>query len=199
MSLLLSFGIFTFALSSLYFTIKPKEGFNSAFLVSFITLISYIIMYDGSFVFNGGNWTRWAFYGLSCGLLSYEISKNVGLDLGKRIYAIFLTVITMFTGALSSYMLNTSTKLTFFVISSIAFVLLLNGFFKTKSPSLKTITPYIFLGWCIFPIVFLLSNESLGLINSELSTSIYIVLDIFTKIIFYIHQNRITNKNVSKK
>lgn len=193
MSFILSLGLLTFVLSSFYFTAKPKEGFNSSFLVSFITLISYVVMLDGSFMINVNYWTRWAFYGLSCGLLSYEISKSIGFDIPARIYNIFLTVITMFTGALSSIMVG-QYKLFLFAISTVAFGLLLNEFFKSNSPKLSSIKPYIFFGWCVFPLIFILSNEGFGFINNELSATVYLGLDIFTKIVFYIHQSNINNK-----
>jgi len=187
MSTILTLGIILFAISSIYFIIKPKEGFNSAFLVSFITLTSYLIMIEGNFVTNDLYWTRWIGYGISCSLLVYEISKKVGLDVSKQISNIFLTVIVMFTGALSSVSVN-EYKWAFFAISSIAFGKLLYEIYNTKSKNLAALTPYILFGWCVFPIVFLFSNEGLNLITVETSAIIYLFLDLFTKIIFYIQQ-----------
>jgi bacteriorhodopsin len=192
MSLILSLGILTFVLSSFYFIANPKEGFNSAFLVSFITLISYVVMFEGNFVTNGSYWTRWVFYGFSCGLLSYEISKSVGLDVSKRVFNIFLTVITMLTGAMSAFLVGNQIKLIFFAISCVSFGILINEFNKTKSKALDTINPYIYFGWCVFPIVFLFSNEGYGFIPVEICAAVYLGLDIFTKIVFYIHQSRIS-------
>jgi bacteriorhodopsin len=190
MSSVLTIGIIIFLLSSIYFTIKPKPGFNSAFLVSFITLISYIVMLQGKFSINDIYWTRWFIYGISCPLLAFEIGKRVGLDLNKNIFNIFLTAIVMVTGALASTN-SGDYKIAYFVLSCIAFAKLIWSFYNTKSEALKTLTPYI-IGWCVFPIVFIFSNEGVNnLISVQNAAAIYLALDIITKIVFYIHQNNV--------
>lgn len=196
MSTILLLGIITFILSSAYFTIKPKQGFNSAFLVSFVTLISYIVMLQGKFATNDIYWTRWLVYGISCPLLAFEISKRVGIDLNKSIFNVFLTAIVMITGALASASAG-DYKIGFFVLSTIAFVKLIWSFYNTKSDVLKTLTPYI-IGWCVFPIVFIFSNEGVNnLIAVQNAAAIYLVLDIFTKIVFYIHHANVKTINQS--
>lgn len=143
-------------------------------------------MLQGNFVTNDLYWTRWLFYGISCPLLAFEISKRVGLDIPNRVFALFLTVITMTTGALASISTG-NYKITFFVISTISFILLLREFYKTKSGALSQITPFIIFGWCVFPVVFLLSNEGVvTLIQVSTAGAIYLVLDVFTKIVFYL-------------
>ena len=83
-------------------------------------------------------------------------------------------------------------KLAFFGLSTFAFGYLLVQFYNTKSKALETLTPYIVFGWCAFPIIFLLSNEGFfNVISLEVAALIYLVLDIFTKIIFYIHHSKI--------
>lgn len=187
MSTILTLGIILFSISSVYFILKPKLGFNSAFLVSFITLTSYLIMLEGNFVTNGLYWTRWIGYAISCSLLVYEISKKVGLDVPKQISNIFLTVIVMVTGALSSVSVD-QFKWYFFAVSSFAFVKLLVEIYNTKSKNLTSLSPFIIFGWCVFPVVFLFSNEGLNLISVEVGAIIYLLLDFFTKIVFYIQQ-----------
>jgi bacteriorhodopsin len=190
MSTVLLLGIITFVLSSIYFAIKPKQGFNSAFLVSFITLISYIVMLQGKFSVNDIYWTRWIGYGISCPLLAFEISKRVGLDLNNKIFNVFLTAIVMITGALASTSAG-DYKVTFFVLSCIAFAKLMRSFYQTKSDALKTLTPYI-IGWFIFPLVFIFTNEGLNnLITVQNAAAIYLALDIFTKVVFYVHHNNV--------
>jgi bacteriorhodopsin len=190
MSTILLLGIVTFVLSSIYFTIKPKQVFNSAFLVSFITLISYIVMLQGKFSVNDIYWTRWIGYGISCPLLAFEISKRVGLDLNHKIFNVFLTAIVMVTGALASNSIG-DYKIAFFGLSCIAFAKLMWSFYQTKSESLKTLTPYI-IGWCVFPIVFIFTNEGVNnLISVQNAAAIYLILDIITKIVFYIHHNNV--------
>lgn len=194
MSTVLILGAIIFAVSSFYFIIKPKKEFNSAFLVSFITLISYLIMLQGNFATNDLYWTRWVFYALSCPLLAFEISKRVKLDIPNRIFNIFLTVITMITGALASVSVG-NYKIIFFLISCIAFVVLLNEFYKTKSKELAGLNLFIIFGWCIFPLVFMFSNE--GMINVvplQIAGIIYLALDIFTKIIFYIKYKEVSSE-----
>jgi bacteriorhodopsin len=189
MSNILISGLIIFSISSFYFLIKPKENFNSSFLVSFITLISYLIMLQGNFVTNDLYWTRWLFYGISCPLLAFEISKRLGLETPKTVYNLFLTIITMITGAFASISTG-NYKLSFFLISSVAFLLLVTEYFKTRSETLKSIMPYIIFGWSVFPIVFMFSNEGIvNLISLEISAIVYLALDIFTKIVFYIHHN----------
>jgi bacteriorhodopsin len=190
MSSVLTIGIIIFLLSSIYFTITPKPGFNSAFLVSFITLISYIVMLQGKFSINDIYWTRWIGYGISCPLLAFEISKRVGLDLNNNIFNVFLTAIVMVTGALASTN-SGDYKIAFFVLSCITFAKLIWSFYNTKSEALKTLTPYI-IGWCVFPIVFIFTNEGVNnLIAVQNAAAIYLALDIITKIVFYIHQNNV--------
>ena len=190
MSLILTLGIILFSLSSFYFLIKPKSGLNSPFLVSITTLISYIVMLEGSFLVGGLDtglyWTRWAFYGVSCPLLIYEISKQVGLNAKQNFTNIFLTVLVMVTGVLSSIS-EAEFKLAFFLISSIIFGKILHSVFTSQSDQLRRIGLYMILGWSAFPVVFLLSFEGYEIIKNPLAASIYLALDLFTKIIFYIH------------
>ena len=97
----------------------------------------------------------------------------------------------MFTGAAASFAQG-NYKLAFFGLSTFAFGYLLVQFYNTKSKALETLTPYIVFGWCAFPIIFLLSNEGFfNIISLEIAAVIYLVLDIFTKIIFYIHHSKI--------
>lgn len=191
MSIILTLGAVVFALSSIYFIINPKKPFNSAFLVSFVTLISYLLMLQGKFVFDDLYWTRWLFYGISCPLLAFEISKKLGMELPKRIFSVFITFIVMITGVLASISTG-SFKQIFFALSSVVFIKLITDFYNTQSKALRTISPYIMFGWSIFPLIFLLSNEGLAnVIPIQIAAVIYLGLDIFTKIIFYIHHNEI--------
>ena len=202
MSTILIAGIVIFAISSAYFWLFNKKEFNSAFFVSFITLISYVIMYQGMFVIGDGAnitwtgwafdgvviyWTRWAMYGISCLLLTYEIARQLKLN-HKDLYTVLaLTPIVMFTGALSSVYAG-NPKWVMFGLSSIAFALIGSIYFKAKSPELNRIKLYFLAGWTVFPIVFLLSPEGFGVIGTIISAAIYLALDLFTKIFFYLHR-----------
>jgi bacteriorhodopsin len=190
MSTIFILGIFIFSCSSLYFYLTEKKDFNSAFLVSFITVISYTVMLQGNFAQNDLYWTRWIAYGISCPLLAFEISKRLTLPQAKTFFVTALTGLVMITGAFASVSEGWY-KIFFFLLSTDAFILVLNEFYKVKSPAIKSITPYIVFGWCVFPIVFIFSNEGMvSLLSVPVAAAIYLGLDIFTKIIFYLARKK---------
>ena len=198
MNVVLFTGIVMFACSSLYFWLTSKKEFNSAFLVCFITLISYIIMYEGKFFGNldtGSYWTRWVFYGLSCALLTYDISRQLNIAKGIQWLAVVLTPIVMFTGVLASVYSGTY-KWVWFVISSIAFLAIAKIYYSTKSAELSRISRYFLFGWSVFPIVFLLSPEGLNIITNSFAGIAYLILDFFTKIIFYLQHSNLQKKSL---
>jgi bacteriorhodopsin len=49
---------------------------------------------------------------------------------------------------------------------------------------------YIFFGWTVFPIVFLLAPTGLGLFGAAVANLLYLGLDLFTKIVFNIQLAR---------
>lgn len=184
--LLIGMGVFT--LSSVIFLVKGKK-YTNAFLVSFINLISYIVMMEGSFLSTSVSgeslyWTRWVFYIFSCTLLMLTISKKLKMDVDESKRSVYLTAIVMLTGVFSS-IFDGNYKWVMYIISSIAFLLLIIPILSSKVEGSKKISIFILLGWCVFPIVFLLSPEGLGVVNNSLSASIYLVLDILTKVMFY--------------
>jgi bacteriorhodopsin len=118
-------GLVIFAVSSAYFYFvgRKKAGLNSAFLVSFITLISYVLMWQGSLtvVTQAGQpiyWTRWLFYALSCTLLMVEIAQLKQIQGGGLVQLLYLTAIVMVTGFLAARDL-TAIRWVHFVISSV--------------------------------------------------------------------------------
>jgi len=185
MNFLLALGSLIFLISSVYFLFFFKKKLNSAFFVSFITLISYLVMLEGSFITSGLLWTRWIGYAFSCSLLIYVISKKLNLPYSKQISNIFLNIIVMITGTFASINSN-EYKWYFFIISTLAYSKLIHEIFNSKSKKLKNISNYIIYGWSVFPLVFLISNEGLNFIIVEVSVFIYLILDFFTKIVFYI-------------
>ena len=195
---IMSVSIIVFACSSVYFWLTSKREFNSAFLVSFITLISYIIMYEGRFLIGDSDtglyWTRWVFYGLSCPLLTYEISKQLNIAKGTQWLAVALTPIVMFTGALASAY-SEPYKWIWFVISSIAFLAIAKIYYSTKSVELPRILMYFLFGWSAFPLVFLLSPEGLNIITNPFAGIAYLGLDLFTKIIFYTQYSNLQKRS----
>ena len=188
-------GLAVFAVSSayFYFSSKSKDGLNTAFLVSFVTLTSYVLMWQGDLtvVTAAGEpifWTRWLFYGLSCTLLMLEIAQLKKIEGGARVQSLYLTAIVMGTGFLAARDL-TATRWVHFVISSIAYVLLVMKILSVKTAAADWVHGYIFFGWTVFPIVFLLAPTGLGVIGAAVANLLYLLLDIYTKIIFNIQLN----------
>jgi len=189
-------GLVIFAISSTYFYFagKNKNGLNSAFLVSFVTLISYVLMWQGNIIVvtEAGQpifWTRWLFYALSCTLLMVEIAQLKGIQGGGLVQLLYLTAIVMFTGFLAACDL-TAIKWVHFVISCVAYALLVIKVLSAKTAASQWVNSYVFFGWTAFPIVFLLAPAGLGLIGAEVANLLYLVLDIYTKIIFSIQLAR---------
>jgi sensory rhodopsin len=193
MNIIFTIGMALFAVSSIYFYItkEKSEGLNTAFLVSFVTLVSYVLMWQGSFVAEsaGGQpiyWTRWLFYAASCSLLMLEISRVKGIkSTGSVAQLIYLTVIVMLTGTLAAVSSGLYSW-AFFILSSIAYIILISKVLKSADEKSNWVNTYIYLGWTGFPVVFLLAPTGLGIINSAIAMGLYLLLDFYTKIMFNI-------------
>lgn len=188
MEIILYTGLGLFAFSSAIFYFISDKDFKAPFFVSFVTMISYAVMLEGSFVTQNSlgedlYWTRWLGYALSCSILMYSISKKLKFSIPKMMSQIYLTVIVMATGAMASYMEDMS-MLLFFVISSIAYGFLIYPIISAKQEN-KTINAFIYLGWSMFPVIFILSPEGYSLISTEVAFLFYLLLDLMTKIVFY--------------
>lgn len=193
---ILQAGTLLFTASSILFLFSKKQqgNFNTAFLVSFVTLISYFLMWQGGLEIEslGGQpifWTRWLFYAASCGLLMYEIGRARKVNPERLAELIYLTVIVMFTGFLAARTL-VIVKWVYFIISSVAYVILVIKLFKARTEETKWIDNYIYFGWTVFPLVFLLGPTGLGLIGSVITNGAYLLLDLYTKIIFNVQLKR---------
>ena len=189
LSIVFIVGMVLFAISSAFFYIlgRGKKGLNSAFLVSFLTLVSYVLMWQGKLTVTtqAGEpifWSRWLFYGATCTLLIAEIAKLNGIKGEKLVELLFLTVIVMFTGFLAARDL-TSIRWIHFVISSVAYVLLVMRVLPVNVKETHWVTPYILFGWTAFPIVFFLAPTGLEVIGAALANLLYLALDIYTKIV----------------
>jgi bacteriorhodopsin len=189
-------GLVIFALSSAYFFVagRGKTGLNSAFLVSFITLISYVLMWQGNLtaVSRAGQpiyWTRWLFYGLSCTLLMVEIARLKKIAGGGLVQLLYLTAIVMLTGFLAARDVSVI-RWVHFIISSIAYVLLVSRVLAAEEAGSEWVNSYIFFGWTVFPIVFFFAPTGLGLIGAAVANLLYLLLDIYTKIVFNIQLER---------
>jgi sensory rhodopsin len=189
-------GLLIFLISSVFFYVagKNKNNLNSAFLVSFITLISYVLMWQGGLtVLTAAGqpifWTRWLFYGASCPLLMYEIAQLKNIKGHKLVELLYLTAIVMFTGFLAAFDLS-EIRWIHFGISSAAYVLLISKIISLNTKDSQWVHSYIIFGWTAFPVVFLLAPTGLGLIATVVAETLYLVLDIYTKIVFNIRLGR---------
>jgi len=189
-------GMILFAISSVYFYLvgRDKKGLNSAFLVSFLTLVSYVLMWQGKLTVTtqAGEpifWSRWLFYGATCTLLMVGIAQLKGISGAKLVELLYLTAIVMFTGFLAARDL-TNTRWIHFIISSVAYVLLVSQVLSVKNKESQWVSSYILFGWTVFPFVFLIAPTGLGLIGAALAELLYLLLDIYTKIIFNIQLGR---------
>jgi len=187
-------GSALFAVTAIYFFWAYKKPFNSAFLVSFITIISYILMLEGSLVSVGAGGgevyaTRWLFYGLSCSLLMYEIARFLKKSQSETVFLMVLTVLVMGIGAASAYFQGWY-KIGFFVLSSLAYIILIYPLLTSVSPHRSAVAKYLLLGWTGFPLAFLLAPDGFGIITAVTAAILYLLLDIFTKMIFYFDLHR---------
>lgn len=197
------FGIGFFSLSALYFLLTHKVSFNTAFLVSLVTIASYLVMYEGAFTTVESTtsevvyYTRWLFYALSCSLLMYEIGRSLKLGKGTIATLIYLIVVVMITGALSA-VYEGSAMLSMFVVSTVAYIALLYKVFTAKSRNKPFVLKYIIAGWSVFPVVFLFAPEGYALISASTAAVLYLALDILTKIVFYIEGDKANSGTLAK-
>jgi len=187
-------GIIIFSISSLYFAVSRKKNnvLNSAFLVSLITIVSHIVFLDGQFTgmsINGDvlYYTRWIGYILSCTLLSYAMAQKLGIIGSRKIDLLYMMGMTMITGALASVTSGTI-MLLFFIVGGVTFIRAINILRSGDKAVFKSISPFLWLGWSVFPVVFLLSPEGYGIIGVGISMIVYLVLDVYTKIMFYFNK-----------
>jgi len=190
-----------FSVTAAYFLWAYKKPFNSAFLVSFITVISYTLMLEGSLVSVGAGGgevyaTRWLFYGLSCSLLMYEIARFLKKSQSETAFLMFLTVLVMGIGAAAAYFEGWY-KIGFFVLSSLAYILLVYPLLTSVSPHRNAIAKYLLLGWTGFPLAFLLAPDGFGIITAATAAILYLLLDIFTKLIFYFDLRQKTEAGIA--
>lgn len=196
-SIILGVGVVLFGISTTYFAwVGRRKLLNSAFLVSAITLVSYLVMISGEYialVSDGlGNvpepifWTRWIAYAFSCSLLMYVIATRAKVETHTRTMIIALNILVMITGAFASVSEGWLLWM-FFVVSSLFYIGMIGLLYKYgHAQGLKKIWPYIIFGWSVFPVVFLLAPEGFGLICATYAALGYLALDILTKIIFYV-------------
>ena len=191
-------GAIIFAAASLYFlsTGDKNQRFSTEFFISFITTTSYSLMSVGiaTTTTPGGQtiyWSRWLFYMIACSLLMYDTAKALQIPDNEYPWMVLLTWLTMFNGFLASY-ITTPMKWAFYILSSAAFTGLLYKVQQgTENPDFKTLKPFVFIGWTLFPVVFLLAPTGFGLLNTATAEAGYLLLDFATKIVFGVFTSKL--------
>jgi sensory rhodopsin len=189
--LIFQVGAIIFGVTSFIFLIfgKKKLFFDTEFFISFITAISYAFMslgiattesLDGQMIY----WSRWLFYICACSLLIYDITRILSISNNQYPKLALLTGLTMFNGFLAS-IITTQSRWIFFIFSSISFICLLYLIFQGKNnPQFKYIKSFVIIGWSLFPIVFLLAPSGFGILQTFTTESLYLILDLITKLFF---------------
>lgn len=190
---LLGFSVFLFFAIWFFNKRKNNEWYGSAFLVSSITLASYAILAEGSLVAQNHAgidvyFTRWIFYAASCSLLMVSIAKFLKTSKESFLPLIILNILVMLTGAMAAVVAG-PIKWLIFILGCLFFFWQIQLLYESKNQKeqKKLISHYIIFGWAIFPIVFIAAPEGLNFINNAVAALFYLGLDIFTKIIFYLH------------
>lgn len=195
MNTLFLIGAGIFALSSTYFLLRDYKtdahstNFRAAFFVSAITLISYLMMWSGSWLVEVMGeivyYTRWLGYALSCSLLMFSIGKMTDRTPMQIANMMGLTVLVMVTGALAAIFSGSALFWVFFVVSSLFYVPLVVPLLWGEETN-RIVRAFVLIGWNLFPVVFLLSAAGWGIISTGVATGMYLLLDVFTKILFYL-------------
>ena len=197
-SLIMQAGAIIFAAASLYFLLtgEKKPGFSTEFFISFITTTSYSLMSVGIATTTTPSgqtiyWSRWLFYMIACSLLMYDTAKALQIPDNEYPWMVLLTWLTMFNGFLASY-ISSPMKWIFYILSSAAFTGLLYKVQQgTENSDFKLLKPFVFIGWTLFPVVFLLAPTGFGVLNTATAEAGYLLLDFATKIVFGVFTSKL--------
>ena len=200
MTTLLITATIIFGLSALYFfTFRKQYGSHFPWLVSFITVISYLVIImntSGAVDPVSLLWTRWVGYGVSCTLLTASMVKIFGLTGNQKTTALILTPLIMLTGVLAAIASNVTFLILFFAIGMVPFLALISLLKKASTPKNASVLNYVYFGWMAFPVIFLLSPESFSVVESlPLILGAYLIADVFTKIVFYVTSRKFLRGN----
>ena len=192
--LIISAAIFSFA--ALYFFFNRKN-FRSDFpwLVSFITVISYLVMLMNINIGTDPTmflWTRWVGYAISCTLLTASMVGIFGIVGKEKTLALVFTSLIMLTGVLAAIASSTVFIVMFFLLGMVPFISLISIFHSKATSKNYHVLNYLYYGWFAFPVIFILSPETFNAVPYlTLILGAYLIADFFTKIVFYIHLRRL--------
>lgn len=194
-------GAGTFTLSSIYFYLlarkKNQAGVNTALYVSLVTIASYLLMYSGAFSLRVGvgvgaesiYFTRWLFYIVSCSLLVFEIGKRLSLKTPVLLESMYQIGLVMLFGFLATITESTVSGL-LFVLGCVPYFQLYGTFRRHADKEHQLELKYFTYLWTLFPVVMVVSPLYLGALDTLQTAVSYFVLDILTKIVYYMHTDR---------
>lgn len=177
-----------------------SEHYTTAFLVGAITALSYAVLLEGSITSmsaSGGlvYYTRWFFYIASCSFLMVTITKFLGVKKKSVLPILILNGLVMLSGGIAAVVLG-PVKWIIFALGVIFFIAQISLLYERIASKVKSklVLYYILFGWALFPVVFVFAPEGFGLINNFIAATLFLLLDIFTKIIFYLHLTSLPEK-----
>jgi len=187
-------GAIIFAIATVVFypyRLNKKGGWHhSAWIVSLVTVVSYVVMFatslDGWFDVSFDFFTRWIGYAISCSLLMKTMVDYLKIDKKYAWQSIALTPIIMFTGVFASGGMGILATAGFFAIGGILFIHVIRMLRTSKVVYKNQLLNYVYFGWIGFPIVFLFSPETFNLLpRFGIISGLYLIFDIATKLFFY--------------
>jgi len=179
-------GGLLFGLATIYFWFAvSSKKFNAPVLVTAVTALSYLLMIDGSLAVGADavHWTRWVGYMISCPLIFYTLAS--GVKRRTRFFFAAIAGVVMASGAVGAavggWLLWAS-----FAFGSLIYILLLISLYKESDPNqLRPTEHYIWFGWSMFPVVFVLAPVGVSVIGAATASGLYLILDLYTKVVFY--------------
>ena len=199
-------GAAIFGIALLLFSALGKRKYSNEMLfgsnisVSFITMISYVVMALalGTAIADNGQpiyWTRWLFYIASCSILTMDIAFIAGKPSFEKAEVALFTGLTMFCGFLAS-IITTFDRWWFFALSSAAYIGMLLMLFKQgkNEARLSLIMWFVIIAWSMFPIVWVLAPTGFGIFAVLVESILYLALDFITKIAFGLYISLRYNK-----
>ncbi|MDA0207988.1 MAG: bacteriorhodopsin [bacterium] len=183
-------------LSTLFFFVlrNATTHYRSALAVTSATTVASLVLFSGAVWIGDLSPFRWLFYIVSCSVLMMTIMKVLSVKKENKTPILILNGLVMLTGAIASFFRqNEDMMLAFFVLGGVFFLmqLMLLAENNAKKSTSKMVWTYILAGWCAFPLVFVLSPEAFSIIDAAIAAILYLALDIFTKVGFYIHLSKL--------
>ena len=195
-------GFILFLFAAIWFFVNRNRSvyYRYASIVVSITTLAYSVLLSGGFVAQSASgltvyYTRWLFYIVSCSLLMITISKELKMKQSNLMPVLILNGLVMMTGAVAA-VIDQPMKWIIFSLGCLFFTAQLVLLFEQSAFNPKTtlLRNYIMFGWAMFPLVFILAPEGLGVLNNALAAVLYLVLDLYAKVFFYFDLERTRNK-----